>query len=109
MNFVAKIQNAVLVISGLLESKNVSDVLEAIQFFVVGFHYGLSYSMLGMHRMLALVWSKEPTVKDTVVSACQQIFIYRVQATNPRSVWHMLCSNTLNSGEWVDCGFISAR
>ena len=81
----AQIQNVVTVIALLLGSKNVSDVLDAIQFFVAGFRYGVSNSMLGTRRLLVLVWSKEPTVKDAVVSAYKVLYIYREQATNLRS------------------------
>ncbi|QQP31484.1 Uncharacterized protein FKW44_025096 [Caligus rogercresseyi] len=59
----------------LLASKQVSDILEAIDFFVTAFEFGLLNAMMGVRRMLSLIWSQEAVVKDAVVKAYKRLFI----------------------------------
>ena len=68
----------------LLGSKTVSDVLEAIQFFVTGFEFGLANSMMGIRRMLVLVWSKESSVKEPVVDAYKRLYMRQEEGANAR-------------------------
>ncbi|XP_042876759.1 condensin complex subunit 1-like [Penaeus japonicus] len=72
------------VLCQLLSSKHVSDVLEAVQFFVTAFEFGLLNAMTGVRRMLALVWSKEQAVKDAVIAAYQRLYI-NIEAPNERT------------------------
>ncbi|XP_047488430.1 condensin complex subunit 1-like isoform X2 [Penaeus chinensis] len=72
------------VLCQLLSSKHVSDVLEAVQFFVTAFEFGLLNAMTGVRRMLALVWSKEQAVKDAVIGAYQRLYI-NIEAPNERA------------------------
>ncbi|ROT63466.1 hypothetical protein C7M84_018678 [Penaeus vannamei] len=72
------------VLCQLLSSKHVSDVLEAVQFFVTAFEFGLLNAMTGVRRMLALVWSKEQAVKDAVIGAYQRLYI-NIDAPNERT------------------------
>lgn len=73
--FATQLQAAVPVISQLLGSKNVTDVMEAIEFFVTGFEFGLTATMIGIRRMLPLIWSKEASVKDAVVAAYKRLYL----------------------------------
>ena len=73
--FANTLQKAVPVISQLLGSKNLTDIMEAIEFFVTGFEFGLSYTMIGIRRMLPLIWSKEAGVKDAVVAAYKRLYL----------------------------------
>ena len=75
MTFAYLIQKAVPIICQLLGSKNISDVLESIDFFVTGFEFGVNNSMLGVRRMLALIWSKEDAIKDAVVAAYKRLYL----------------------------------
>jgi len=59
----------------LLGSKQSTDILEAIEFFVRAFEFGLINAMLGVRKMLSLIWSREPTIKDAVVAAYKRLYI----------------------------------
>ncbi|PVD36929.1 hypothetical protein C0Q70_03922 [Pomacea canaliculata] len=73
--FAGQIQEAVPIICQLLGSKNTSDVFEAIEFFVTSYEFGVSAAIVGIRRMLVLIWSKEQAVKDTVVSAYKRLYL----------------------------------
>ncbi|XP_052761140.1 condensin complex subunit 1-like isoform X1 [Mya arenaria] len=81
--FATQLQNAVPVITLLLGSKNITDVLEAIEFFVTGFEFGLTVTMIGIRRMLPLIWSKESNVKEAVVAAYKRLYL-NPQGANAR-------------------------
>ena len=54
---------------------NLTDFMEAIEFFVTGFEFGLASTMIGIRRMLPLIWSKESGVKDAVVAAYKRLYL----------------------------------
>ncbi|XP_071110071.1 condensin complex subunit 1-like [Haliotis cracherodii] len=84
LTFAKQVQTSVPTICQLLGSKNTSDVFEAIEFFVTGFEFGVTATMLGIRRMLALVWSKESGVKEAVVTAYKRLYL-SPQGGNQRS------------------------
>ncbi|KAK7496786.1 hypothetical protein BaRGS_00011995 [Batillaria attramentaria] len=73
--FARQIQEAVPIICQLLGSKNTSDVFESIEFFVTSYEFGVSAALLGIRRMLVLIWSKEQSVKDAVVAAYKRLYL----------------------------------
>ena len=73
--FATQIQAAVPVICQLLGSKTNTDILEAIDFFVTGFEFGVTLTMIGIRRMLHLIWSRESSVKEAVVSAYKRLYL----------------------------------
>ncbi|XP_076315224.1 condensin complex subunit 1-like isoform X2 [Tachypleus tridentatus] len=75
VKFAQKIQIALPIVCQLLGSRTVSDVLEAIDFFVTAFEFGVRDAMSGIQRMLLLVWSKENAVKDAVVNAYRRLYL----------------------------------
>ena len=83
--FTIQLQNAVPIISQLLGSKNLTDVMEAIEFFVTGFEFGLTSTMIGIRRMLPLIWSRDSGIKDAVVAAYKRLYI-NPQSGNARFV-----------------------
>jgi condensin complex subunit 1 len=85
MNFLASIQKCIPTIAQLLGSKNISDVLEGIDFFVTGFEFGMTDTMVGIRRMLVLIWSKEQVVKEAVVNAYRRLYM-NSQSTNARYI-----------------------
>jgi condensin complex subunit 1 len=62
-------------ISQLLGSKSITDVLEAVEFFITGFEFGLSIMMIGIRRMLPLIWSRESGIRDAVVGAYKRLYL----------------------------------
>ena len=69
VNFAGMINEALPVVCKLLGSKQVTDVLEAIQFFVSAWEFGVLNAMMGVRQMLSLIFSREQTVQTAVVSA----------------------------------------
>ena len=73
--FANSVHGAIPVVCQLLCSKHLSDVLEAIDFFVTAFEFDVLDAMVGIRRMLSLVWSSESGVKDAVVNAYKRLYI----------------------------------
>jgi condensin complex subunit 1 len=61
--------------STFIISLQMSDILEAINFFVSAFEFGFLQAMVGVRQMLNLVWSREATVKEAVVNAYKKLYI----------------------------------
>ena len=78
------IQESLPVVCQLLGSKQNTDILEAIDFFVSAFEFGLVNAMLGVRKMLALIWSTEPSIRDAVVAAYKRLYV-NMDAGNPRA------------------------
>ena len=69
------IHKALPVVAMLLGSKQSTDILEAIDFFVSALEFGVQNSMLGVRRMLSLIWSGEATIREAVVAAYKRLYI----------------------------------
>ncbi|NWY64878.1 CND1 protein, partial [Erithacus rubecula] len=50
-------------------------VQEAIEFFVTVSQFGVPQALLGVRRMLPLIWSKEPAIKEAVLNAYRQLYL----------------------------------
>ena len=57
--------------------------MEAIEFFVTSFEFGVANAMMGIRRMLVLIWSKEANIKDAVVAAYKRLYL-NPQGNNAR-------------------------
>ena len=69
----------------LLSSKTPTDVTEAVRFFVACQQFGVEGASLGVRKMLALAWAKEPSAKDALLEAFDELcvvggFFFRRQA-----------------------------
>jgi len=78
------IHKSLPVVAQLLCSKQSTDILEAIEFFVSAFEFGVLNAMLGVRKMLALIWSRESSIKDAVVAAYKRLYI-NVEAGSSRA------------------------
>ncbi|KAE8589790.1 hypothetical protein XENTR_v10017743 [Xenopus tropicalis] len=74
-HFAVKIEEAIDVISKMMYETAVSVVQEVIEFFVTVSQFGVSQALLGVRRMLPLVWSKEPGVREAVLSAYRRLYL----------------------------------
>ncbi|NXM80835.1 CND1 protein, partial [Oenanthe oenanthe] len=74
-NFSVKITEALNLISKMMYENSVSVVQEAIEFFVTVSQFGVPQALLGVRRMLPLVWSKEPGIKEAVLNAYRQLYL----------------------------------
>ena len=82
MNFITGLNEALPTICTLLGSKQISDVQEAIGFFVSAFEFGLYNAMIGVRKMLSLIFSREQAVKAYVVAAYKRLYIESASASN---------------------------
>ncbi len=73
--FASSVHAAIPVVCQLLLSKQTSDILEAIDFFVTAFEFDVLDAMVGVRRMLSLIWSSESDVKDAVVKAYKRLYM----------------------------------
>ncbi|XP_029875885.1 condensin complex subunit 1 isoform X1 [Aquila chrysaetos chrysaetos] len=74
-NFSVKITEALSLISKMLYENCVSVVQEAIEFFVTVSQFGVPQALVGVRRMLPLVWSKEPGIKEAVLNAYRRLYL----------------------------------
>ena len=68
MSFIKEYHEAIPVLAQILGSKNISDVLESIEFFVTAFEFGMTSAMIGIRKMLVLIWSREAGIKVSMHS-----------------------------------------
>lgn len=50
-------------------------VQEVIEFFVMVYQFGVPQALFGVRRMLPLIWSKEPGVREAVLNAYRQLYL----------------------------------
>ncbi|XP_072280070.1 condensin complex subunit 1 isoform X2 [Pyxicephalus adspersus] len=73
--FALKIEEAIDVISKMMYEAASTVVQEVIEFFVTVSQFGVPQAVIGVRRMLPLIWSKEPGVRDAVVGAYRQLYL----------------------------------
>merc|ERR1719369_937039 len=88
------IHKSLPIVAQLLGSKQSTDILEAIDFFVSAFEFGVLNAMIGVRRMLALIWSREATIKDAVVGAYKRLYI-NVESNSVRSASAAIAQNLI--------------
>lgn len=78
---------AIPLVCDLLSSKNITDVQEAIEFFVCAHKFGVENAIIGIKKMIVLVLSKEKSIKDLVVSAYERIYLdtTEIESENPNN------------------------
>ena len=81
--FGVELNKALPTVCLLLGSKQVSDVLEAINFFVSAFEFGVLNAMMGVRKMLTLIFSREQDIKKAVVGAYKRLYI---DQTSPKQI-----------------------
>ncbi|NWI14057.1 CND1 protein, partial [Crypturellus soui] len=74
-SFSVKITEALGLVSKMMYENSVSVVQEAIEFFVTVSQFSVPQAVLGVRRMLPLVWSKEAGVKEAVLNAYRRLYL----------------------------------
>ncbi|XP_029810543.1 condensin complex subunit 1 isoform X2 [Suricata suricatta] len=74
-NFSLKITEAISIISKMMYENTTTVVQEVIEFFVMVFQFGVPQALFGVRRMLPLIWSKEPGVREAVLNAYRQLYL----------------------------------
>ena len=109
MHFQTQMEKAVPTLCQLLGSKSISDVNESIEFFVVASEFGLQSAIVGVRRMLVLIWSRDSAVRDAVVEAYKGLYL-DPEAPNARYMYAEHCSVIKEIREmkrvklWALCG-----
>ncbi|RWS27166.1 condensin complex subunit 1-like isoform X1 [Leptotrombidium deliense] len=75
IKFAEEVKTAIPLVCDLLQSKNITDVQEAINFFVTAYEFGVQGAIIGIRKMLPLVFSQETAVKEAVMSAYKNIYL----------------------------------
>uniref|UniRef100_A0A8C3M298 Condensin complex subunit 1 n=1 Tax=Chrysolophus pictus TaxID=9089 RepID=A0A8C3M298_CHRPC len=94
-NFSVKITEALSLISKLMYENSVSVVQEAIEFFVTVSQFGVPQALLGVRRMLPLVWSKESGIKEAVLNAYRQLYLSPSGDSERARAQNLVCSLSL--------------
>ncbi|KAL2776976.1 condensin complex subunit 1, partial [Daubentonia madagascariensis] len=74
-SFSSKITEAIGIISKMMYENTTTVVQEVIEFFVMVFQFGVPQALFGVRRMLPLIWSKEPGVREAVLNAYRQLYL----------------------------------
>ncbi|XP_006862724.1 PREDICTED: condensin complex subunit 1 [Chrysochloris asiatica] len=74
-SFSLKITEAIGIISKMMYENTTTVVQEVIEFFVMVSQFGVPQALLGVRRMLPLIWSKEPGVREAVLNAYRQLYL----------------------------------
>ncbi|KAK9513973.1 hypothetical protein VZT92_027466 [Zoarces viviparus] len=73
--FALQVERAISVINAMLYWKTTSVVLEAVQFCVTVCEFSIANSVIGVRKMLPLVWSADAAIKDAVVQAYRRLYL----------------------------------
>ncbi|KAJ7379614.1 meiotic chromosome condensation [Desmophyllum pertusum] len=92
--FQTQMEKAIPTVCQLLGSKTISDVNESIEFFVVASEFGLQSAIIGVRRMLVLIWSRDTAVRDAVVEAYKGLYLDPV-AQNARAKTALIVKNLI--------------
>ncbi|KAH6934357.1 hypothetical protein HPB50_023376 [Hyalomma asiaticum] len=72
--FAEKIQAIIPTLCEMLYSRTQSDIHEAIAFFVSAHCLGIKGAILGIRKMLPLVWSREPSIREAVANSYRDVY-----------------------------------
>eukprot|EP00118_Oscarella_pearsei_P020156 m.217644 g.217644 ORF g.217644 m.217644 type:complete len:1269 (+) comp39883_c1_seq40:407-4213(+) len=75
VDFIHNVEKAIPMVAQLLNSKMVTDVLEAMNFFITCHEFGIEGAQVGIRKMFVLIWSKEAGVKDAVVNSFKRLYL----------------------------------
>ncbi|XP_061100310.1 condensin complex subunit 1 [Conger conger] len=74
-SFALQVEKAIAVINTMLYWKTTTVVQEAVQFCVTVCEFSVANALLGVRRMLPLVWSTDAAVKEAVVQAYRRLYL----------------------------------
>lgn len=94
--FTKLIHKAIPITAELLQSKNVTDIQEAIDFFVNCHEFGIDEALVGFKRMILLINVQEKSVKDTILSAYKRIFFESSRYEGKSNRNSLVVSNFIN-------------
>lgn len=78
--FIKSIHKAIPLALDLLSSKNITDVQEAIDFFVTCHDFGVENAMVGYKRMILLIDAQENSIRESILLAYKRIFFNTIES-----------------------------
>ena len=63
--FIQQLRDAIPILCQLLSSKNKTEVVDTMEFFVVAYKYKLNEAVIGVQQMIHLVWNKDGGTEET--------------------------------------------
>lgn len=107
VHFQTQMEKAIPTVCQLLGSKTISDVNESIEFFVVASEFGLKSAIIGVRRMLVLVWSRDTAVRDAVVEAYKGLYL-DPEAPNARAKTALIVKNLIALTQGASIGDLTS-
>lgn len=78
----------------LLHSRQPTDIIEAVDFFTSAYQFGMADAIVGVQKMLILVWSRDQAVRDAVAVAYKKLYL-NTECTSPRYMYNLnLCATS---------------
>lgn len=102
--FTTQIIKAIPLTTEMLCSKNVTDIQEAIDFFVQCHEFGIDEALVGFKRMIMLINVQEKSVQDTISSAYKRIFFESSRYEGKTNRDALVVKNLLNFVETASIG-----
>ena len=96
------IDKVIPLISQLLGSKNISDVQESIDLFIVLHKLRISSSIFGVKKMLTLITKPEMSIKKKVIDAYRELYFNNSKPTDMQAAYLVGLTVSLNFSE-VTC------
>ncbi|RMX45777.1 hypothetical protein pdam_00004164 [Pocillopora damicornis] len=107
VHFQTQMERAIPTLCQLLGSKSITDVNESIEFFVVASEFGLQSAIIGVRRMLVLIWSRDTAVRDAVVEAYKGLYL-DPEAPNARTKTALIVKNLITLTQGASMGDLTS-
>lgn len=85
LKIITLIEDAIQIAIMLLQSKTNQDVIECIQLFVIAHAAQVEASDEGIKRMMRLIWSREQSVRQAVVDAFSEAYLFGTRMDSPQT------------------------
>jgi condensin complex subunit 1 len=77
LSFIEEVHKVVPTTCRLLDSKTSSDVQECVKFFSIIYAFKIEVALVGIKEMLKLIYSKEESIRESIIKAFKEIFLSR--------------------------------
>lgn len=75
IKFIELVHHAIDVLCNLLGSKILTDIYESVKLISVAHSFGIENAHVGIQKMLMLIWSKEPNIKDSIKQSYIELYM----------------------------------
>ncbi|KAF7493439.1 Condensin complex subunit 1 [Sarcoptes scabiei] len=77
------ISKSIPLINSFLDSRNITDILEAINFFTFAYKMEIDNAECGLQKMLKLIFNKEKTIQEALLRAFTEIYLNFPEIDDP--------------------------